>query len=81
MDVLGHRIGGVDIRELRKEIGLVNTSVDGGGIHIAGAVVDADLTAREAVLTGFFATVWLYDVPTEEQYTIATAALKRGGAI
>ncbi len=79
VDVLGYRIGRTDIRELRKEIGLVNTSVDGGGIHIAGAVVDADLTTREAVLTGFFATVWLYDVPTEEMYTIATEALGRVG--
>lgn len=65
--VLGHTIGRTDVRELRKHIGVVNPTTDAAGVHVAGAVVDADLSAADAVVTGFFATVGLYDTPTDAQ--------------
>ena len=61
--ILGH----TDIRMLRRRIGLVNPTTDTGGYHVFGAVVDADLNATEAVITGFFATVGLYDRYTDTQ--------------
>ncbi len=65
--VLGETLGLTDIRKLRKRIGIVNPTTDAGGLHVMGAVVDADLSATEAVITGFFATVGLYDKYTDEQ--------------
>jgi iron complex transport system ATP-binding protein len=65
--VLGQEIGHTDIRALRRHIGVVNPTVDAAGAHTAGAVVDGDLTAHEAVLTGFFQTVALYDPTTPAQ--------------
>lgn len=65
--VLGETIGRTDIRALRKRIGVVNPTTDAGGTHVAGAVVDAGLSATDAVITGYFATVGLYDRPTAEQ--------------
>ena len=67
LDVLGQRIGQTDIRGLRKRIGMVNPTTDSGADHVAGAVVDNHLSATDAVITGFFATVGLYDQPTDEQ--------------
>lgn len=65
--VLGEVIGQTDIRALRKQVGIVNPTTDSASSHVSGAVVDADLSARDAVLTGFFATVGLYDRPTDAQ--------------
>ncbi len=65
--VLGETIGRTDIRALRRRIGVVNPTTDTGGTHVAGAVVDADLSATDAVVTGYFATVGLYDHPTDAQ--------------
>ncbi|MEZ6190170.1 MAG: ATP-binding cassette domain-containing protein [Phycisphaerales bacterium] len=65
--VLGQTLGQTDIRKLRKRIGVVNPTTDSGGHHITGAVVDADLSATEAVITGYFATVGLYDRYTDAQ--------------
>ncbi len=65
--VLGQILGHTDIRMLRRRIGLVNPTTDTGGYHVFGAVVDADLNATEAVITGFFATVGLYDRYTDTQ--------------
>lgn len=65
--VLGETIGQTDIRALRRRIGLVNPTIDLAGSHVSGAVVDAGLCARDAVLTGFFCTVGLYDQPTDVQ--------------
>lgn len=67
MRVLGETIGRTDIRALRRRIGVVNPTTDAAGVHVPGAVVDADLSATDAVVTGFFATVGLYDKPTDEQ--------------
>ena len=65
--VLGETIGQTDIRVLRRRIGVVNPTTDSQGVHVAGASVDADLSATDAVITGFFATVGLYDKPTDAQ--------------
>lgn len=65
--VLGETLGRTDIRALRRRIGVVNPTTDAAGVHVTGAVVDADLSATEALVTGFFATVGLYDRPTDQQ--------------
>ncbi|HEX7010280.1 MAG TPA: ATP-binding cassette domain-containing protein [Phycisphaeraceae bacterium] len=65
--VLGQTMGRTDVRALRRRIGIVNPTTDAGGYHTPGSVVDADLTATEAVVTGYFATVGLYDRPTPGQ--------------
>lgn len=68
--VLGEMLGRTDIRELRKRIGVVNPTTDPGGAgghHVTGAVVDADLSTTQAVITGYFATVGLYDRYTDAQ--------------
>ncbi|MCC7203871.1 MAG: ATP-binding cassette domain-containing protein [Phycisphaeraceae bacterium] len=77
--VLDHTLGQTDIRALRRRIGVVNPTTDSANAHQSGAVVDAELTALEAVLTGFFGTVGLYDVPTDEQRLRATELLARVG--
>ncbi len=65
--VLGETLGQTDVRRLRRRIGVVNPTTDAGDAHVTGAVVDASLTAVEAVVTGYFASVGLYDRPTDEQ--------------
>ncbi len=77
--VLGETIGRTDIRALRRRIGVVNPTTDAANAHISGAVVDSDLTAHEAVLTGFFGTIGLYDRPTDEQRELADHALRQVG--
>lgn len=59
VDVLGDRMGRVDVRELRKRVQIVNPSARFG--------VDAGLIAEQVVLTGYTATLYLYDAVTEEQ--------------
>ncbi len=65
--VLGETLGETEIKKLRRRIGIVNPTTDTGGYHTMGAVVDADLSTTEAVITGFFATVGLYDAYSDEQ--------------
>ncbi|MFW6335949.1 MAG: ABC transporter ATP-binding protein [Phycisphaeraceae bacterium] len=77
--VLGQTLGQTDVRALRRRVGLVNPTTDAGGHHTPGAVVDADLTATEAVCTGYFATVGLYDRPTPGQRDRAAAVLDHVG--
>jgi len=77
--VLGETIGQTDIRGLRQRIGVVNPTTDGAGIHVNGAVVDADLSAHDAVCTGFFGSIGLYQVPTDEQHARADTMLERVG--
>ena len=56
VEILGCRFGETNLQELRKSIRLVQA---------AGPYdVEPMLTAREVVLTGFFATLSLYDAPT-----------------
>lgn len=77
--VLGETLGQTDIRTLRRRIGLVNPTTDTGGYHVMGAVVDADLNATEAVITGFFATVGLYDRYSDAQRDRARELLSMVG--
>jgi iron complex transport system ATP-binding protein len=65
--VLGQTLGRTDVRALRRRIGIVNPTTDAGAGHVTGAVVDADLTATQAVVTGCFGTVGLYEKPSSEQ--------------
>ncbi|MEM6853095.1 MAG: ATP-binding cassette domain-containing protein [Planctomycetota bacterium] len=81
--VLGETIGRTDVRELRKRIGVVNPTTDAvpgpGSFHVNGAVVDASLSVTDAVCTGYFATVGLYDQPTDEQRQRARDTLDHVG--
>ena len=82
LDVLGETMGETDIRALRRRIGIVNPTTDPSsaeGFHVLGAVVDAELSATEAVVTGYFATVGLYDRPTAEQIDHARDLLRLVG--
>ena len=75
LTVLGERLGHTDVRALRRRIGMVAPTADSFGVHFTGAVVDADLSATDAVITGFFATVGLYDQPTAAQCERARSLL------
>ncbi|MEX0652908.1 MAG: ATP-binding cassette domain-containing protein [Phycisphaeraceae bacterium] len=79
LTVLGQRLGQTDVRALRQRIGIVNPTAATASEHTPGAVVDADLTATEAVLTGYFATVGLYDRPTADQRDHARHLLEQVG--
>jgi iron complex transport system ATP-binding protein len=77
--VLGETMGETDVRALRRRIGMVNPSAGNSHTPNSGAIVDADLTAHEAVLTGFFGTVGLYDHPTPQQVQRADRMLQQVG--
>lgn len=77
--VLGETLGQTDIRRLRRRIGIVNPTTDAGSYHATGAVVDAGLSTSEAVVTGFFGTVGLYDRYTEAQLARARDLLSMVG--
>ncbi len=77
--VLGQTIGHTDVRALRRRIGIINPTTDTASAHVSGAVVDADLSAHDAVCTGFFGTVGLYDQPTDEQRSMADHVLRQVG--
>ncbi|MFW6060341.1 MAG: ABC transporter ATP-binding protein [Phycisphaeraceae bacterium] len=77
--VLGETIGQTHIPKLRQRIGIVNPTTDSAGNHVPGAVVDANLTATHAVLTGLFGTVGLYDQPTHAQRERAQHLLEHVG--
>jgi iron complex transport system ATP-binding protein len=85
--VLGETLGQTNIQTLRQRIGIVNPTTDPGGtggvggFHVMGAVVDADLSATEAVITGFFATVGLYNHYTEAQHARARELLSSVGLL
>jgi len=69
--VLGEHFGESDLPALRQRIRLVQA---------AGPYdIDPSLTAREAVLTGFFSTLWLYDTPTAAMLDHADQLLRRVG--
>ncbi|HAI12830.1 MAG TPA: cobalamin/Fe3+-siderophore ABC transporter ATP-binding protein [Phycisphaerales bacterium] len=77
--VLGNTLGQCNIIELRKRIGIVNPSTDSADYHSSGAVVDSDLSAIDAVCTGYFGTIGLYETPTSEQRDHAEHLLKQVG--
>ena len=77
--VLGETIGQTHLPTLRQRIGIVNPTTDTAGAHVTGAVVDARLAATDAVLTGLFATVGLYEKPTDAQRQHARHLLSHVG--
>jgi iron complex transport system ATP-binding protein len=79
VEVLGQTLGKTDIRTLRRRIGVVNPALDTAGGHVPGAVVDGALSATEAVTTGFFGTVGLYDRPSELQIERSRTVLAEVG--
>lgn len=79
LTVLDQTIGQTNILALRKRIGLVNPTTDNGFAHVTGAVVDAALPATLAVCTGYFASVGLYERPSEEQIEHARQLLRSVG--
>ncbi len=79
VQVLGETIGDTDIRDLRRRISVVNPTASTAQAHVAGSVVDAELTAMEATLTGFFGTIGLYDRPDDSQVKRATRMLAQVG--
>jgi len=69
--VLGSTFGDVNLLDLRKSIRLVQP---------AGPYdIDAELTAREVVLTGFFGTLGLYDKTDDAMTTEAERLLRQVG--
>ena len=69
--VLGSRFGDANLLELRKSIRLVQP---------AGPYdIDAELTAHEVVLTGFFGTLGLYDPTTHAMHAEADRLLAQVG--
>ncbi|MEM6256890.1 MAG: ATP-binding cassette domain-containing protein [Planctomycetota bacterium] len=79
LTVLDQTIGQTNILALRKRIGLVNPTTDNGFAHVTGAVVDAGLSTTMAVCTGYFASVGLYETPSEEQVEHARQLLHSVG--
>ncbi|MFI4859588.1 MAG: ABC transporter ATP-binding protein, partial [Phycisphaerales bacterium JB063] len=79
LTVLGQTLGHTDIRALRRRVGLVNPTTDSGHNHVSGAVVDAALSTTDAVCTGYFASVGLYDLPSKQQREHARQVLASVG--
>ncbi|MCE9590127.1 MAG: ATP-binding cassette domain-containing protein [Planctomycetes bacterium] len=77
--VLGEEIGETDVRALRRRIGVVNPTAGDSHAANSGAVVDAELTSVEVVLTGIFGTIGLYERPTAEQVALADHHLQQVG--
>jgi iron complex transport system ATP-binding protein len=71
VDVLGRRLGETDVRELRRHIAVVDPSERFG--------VDSELTAIEAVLTGYWGSLFLYETPTAEQIAHADHLIESVG--
>lgn len=78
LEVLGHTLGACDMRSLRKRIGFVSPTTGPEGQSM-GCSCDADLPAIEAVCTGFFGTIGLYEVPSEAQKSRALHLLESVG--
>jgi len=73
--VLGETIGKTDVRTLRRRIGVVNPAAGYAGT----ATVDDELSAHDAVLTGFFGTIGLYERVTDQQHRRADHTLDQVG--
>jgi iron complex transport system ATP-binding protein len=69
--VLGNLFGETDLNELRRSVRMIQP---------AGPYdIDAELTAREVVLTGFFGTLGLYDFVNDDMNADAERVLRRVG--
>ncbi len=73
--VLGETIGHTDVRALRQRIGVVNPTAGYAGT----STVDDELSAHDAVVTGYFGTIGLYDPVTDEQHAHADHVLEQVG--
>jgi iron complex transport system ATP-binding protein len=71
VSVLGQTFGDVDLHSLRRELRLVQSS--------SPVEMDADLTAMEVVLTGYFGTVGLYDSVSDGMKRRAAEVLDQVG--
>ncbi|MEK3724888.1 ABC transporter ATP-binding protein [Paenibacillus sp. FSL H8-0034] len=71
IQVLGHQFGDVDVRELRKTIGWVSSSLQ-------EKLYGSDRT-QYVVISGKYASIGLYEKPTEEDYEQALSLMKRLG--
>ncbi len=69
--VLGETLGQTDMRLLRRRISVVDPSEQFG--------VDLELSALDAVLTGYFGTIGLYETVTDEQRRRAAHLLQSVG--
>ncbi|NHN29142.1 ABC transporter ATP-binding protein [Paenibacillus agricola] len=69
--VLGHEFGDVDVRELRKLIGWVSSSLQ-------EKLYGSDRT-QYVVISGKYASIGLYENPTDEDYELALTLMKRLG--
>lgn len=69
INVLGHRFGDVDLRELRKSIGWVSSSLQ--------EKLHGGDKAQNLVVSGKYASIGLYDKPSEEDYERAMMLMKQ----
>ncbi|TVX95345.1 ABC transporter ATP-binding protein [Cohnella terricola] len=69
VEVLGEEFGSVDLRELRKKIGWVSTSLQ-------EKLYATDKT-QHVVISGKHASIGLYEKPTEEDFEKAATLMKR----
>ncbi len=69
--VLGKKFGAFDLRELRKSIGWVSSSLQ--------EVLYSNETSEEIVISGKYASIGLYETPTEEDLNRASELLEQFG--
>ena len=69
VSVLGKTLGSYDMRQLRKSIGWVSSSIQ-ERLH-------GYETALDIVLSGKFASIGLYDEPTDEDIILASSLLDK----
>ena len=67
VEVLGERFGQIDLRQLRRRIGLVSSAL--------GQMIRRNQSARQIVLSGAFASTALFDRADEAQYARADKLL------
>ena len=71
VSVLGEQLGQTDVRDLRQRVQIVNPAARFG--------LNPNLTARDAVITGYTAALSLFDTPSTEQKDHAERLLKAVG--
>jgi iron complex transport system ATP-binding protein len=69
--VLGETFGEVDLHALRRELRIVQST--------SAIELDPELTAHEVAMTGYFGTVGLYDLVTEQMRSQSLEVLDRVG--
>ncbi|BCU81361.1 hypothetical protein JIR001_11440 [Polycladomyces abyssicola] len=69
--MLGHRFGDVDLRELRKSIGWVSSSLQ--------EQIYGNVRAQDVVISGKYASIGLYEKPSDEDYDRAQQLMEQLG--